>query len=370
MALGFCPAILLHLRDIALNGYPGDKVTRPGFTQYLYTQTSRPTIQQGFSNGHRREVRIKYAVRATENYVNTTPSCDVDLIPAFKEVTQAVSQYIQHSIFVDIDTVRQYCEDASRTVMIGQPPTETMAVTLEFLLNQLNGLYQKMDKTLLTLMALNFGKNKRTGSTAAAALNFPLNGTENNLQTGFTQLIDDTMQNEFCDRPTIVGSGNFNRFNIQMEAGARSFNQSGVNEGAIARPYNYFFDPYTEGVWGSNQIGVFDSNSVHIVEDQRNVGSFAGPHGADHYGIFMDPRTQCWNGGRLDFVKWDMHVRYVNCPETATDGYAGGEITLNRGTQIILSKYFDLFTIPSDAYDGADVIAGQNGTLRYQINNA
>jgi hypothetical protein len=68
-------------------------------------------------------------------------------------------------------------------------------------------------------------------------------------------------------------------------------------------------------------------------------------------------------------------VKYIDCPEdlgaNITNGYiAESSISGARGTLLIVKKRYDLFTVPTNAYDGADVIQGQNGTLRYAITNS
>lgn len=371
MALGFCPAILVHLKEITKNGYAGQKVTPPGFLRYLLDQPDRPTViqTQGFQSGHRRTVNIKYRVRGNENYVNTTESCDIDLTPAWKETSQTIGQYAQIGLYFDDDTIRQYCTDASNMVATGGLPTQLMAEVMDGILSNMNALYQNIDKRLLTIMAGRFGINERVGVATSQNINIPLDGTQNNLQTGFAQVMADVVTNEFCGMPKIVGSGNFLNYELMRQANAVSFNQSGINLTPLMA-YQFYHDIYAQTQWGDNQIGVFEESAVHLLEDIRNVGAFAGDRGESFFSTFSDPRVQCWSPQGLSNVRFDMHVKYINCPTTLTDGYAGGQSTFNRGTAVYIGKYFDLFTPPSDQYDGADILAGVRGSLRYTITNA
>jgi len=127
-SVGFCEAILIHLKDVVGRGYPGMKVTQPGFLQMLYNQPNRPTpLQDGFQRGHRRGINVKYMVRGNRNYVNTTESCDIDITPAWKETTVTANNIVQMGVYFAVDTIRQYCVDASNMVMTpGTPPTPLM----------------------------------------------------------------------------------------------------------------------------------------------------------------------------------------------------------------------------------------------------
>ena len=134
--------------------------------------------------------------------------------------------------------------------------------------------------------------------------------------------------------------------------------------------YRFFYDRYIETQFGANQILVLDPGTVHIIEDMRNVGSFAGDRGTSFYTTFADPRSQCWSPAGMSMIQWDLHHKMINCDETLSDGYSGGTQTFSRGNALYISKHYGLFTIPNDAYDGADLNVGSNGTIRYTINNA
>lgn len=375
MALGYCPAILIHLAAVTGRAYPGHKVTEPGFTLMLYNQPNRPTmLQQAYQNGHSRTGTVKYKTRTTQAYVNNAISCDIDLTPAYKEAPFSADKTVQIGIYVSDADIRRYCDDASRMInpngtFTGIPPSTMMAEHLDSILHAMNGLYQAMDNDLLTTMALNFGRNKNTGLTSARTINIPLNGTQNDLNTGIPRMLQDAVENEICGRPVVVGNGNFASWHNMKMANAISYNQSGIDYGALM-PYSFFHDIYSASQWAINDIGVFEEGSVHIVENMQNVGDWGGPKpGASSFGIFRDPRTQCWSPRGTTMIPWDIQLKYIDCPTTFNNGYAGGTQTLGRGYAVFISKQYGLFTIPNDAYDGADIIAGQNGTLRFNITN-
>jgi hypothetical protein len=67
-------------------------------------------------------------------------------------------------------------------------------------------------------------------------------------------------------------------------------------------------------------------------------------------------------------------VKYIDCPDDLSSNIASvyinkASISAARGYVLLIKKRYGLFTTPTDAYDGADALAGSNGTLRYSISN-
>jgi len=372
MALGYCEAIVAHLKNIDPQNYAGSKVTQQGFLNMLMAQ--KPTyslINDPYLNGHRREQRIKYKVRSTEAQVTTSETCGPDLVPAYRETTVVLGDYAQIAIHMTDDTIRQYCVDASNMVSLGTPPTPLMAEHLDSILNALNGLYAKMETVLTTKMALNFGKNARTGSTATTNVNFNLNGATQNFQEGLTRILADAEINEICGTPIFVGAGNIHSFAVNKMANAYGLNQYGLDQAALADAmgFQFYLSQKTQSTWGSNQFGVFAPGSVQLVENQKYVNSYAQDLGTVKMFTMVDPRVQCWTPNGLQNVTWDVKMIYNACAETKSGGYLSSA-TYGQGWEFIISKNYGLYVDPNDMYDGADVINGQNGTLRYTAQNA
>jgi hypothetical protein len=375
---GFCEAILLHLDTIAGVNYPGKKVTNIGFTQMLLEQPrAYTTIQDGYAGGHTRAVNIKYATRGTIAQVSTSNSCAVDVQPLFKETTASINNTVSQGIWIPDSQMRQYCEDASRTVAVGQPPTPMMVQFLDFVLHQINSLYQKQESVLTTEMASTFGKHKATGSAAAVAVNIEQDGNLNDLTAGVLKMLVDARANEFCGTPRFVGAlgGLMDAYDMQyrmrgLSAGVGLDNRSLLDNAA----FKFYGSGLAGTTWGSTNVGMFSEDSVHYLEYLENVGNWAGTRGNSTFSTFIDPRVQCWaEGGMLGNVTWDMQVRYADCPEDVgnfiTSGYKNVNTISGRGYLVRIYKQYDLFVTPTDAYDGADVLAGSNGTLRYSLTN-
>lgn len=358
MALGYCEALLMHLKSVNPQNYPGTKVTPGGMVQMLQ-QTPTNRINETFMNGHKRQGRVKYKVRSVISQVSTSRSCDYNIVPVYKETTADVNQFVQLGIRIDDITIRQYCEDASRTVQAGTPPTTLMAEHLDSILHIFNGLIEKMDTVLLTAMVANFGINVRTGNNATAAINISKDLQIQSLTQGLVQILADYQDNELAGTPNVVGSGLFRNFHMLQQFKQMDF--SGINTQAQMNQFNFFYDRKASTIMGTNQIAVVAPGSVQMIEWMQNVGAFAGDKGSSFFGTLTDPYFG---------IRWDYQFKYVDCPTTYTNAYSGATATIDRGWLLLISKNYDMFVTPSDAYDGADVLHGVNGLLRYTISNA
>jgi hypothetical protein len=376
MAYGYCEALLLHLESIAGTNYPGKKVTVPGFLNMLITQPDRPfaAANQG---GHYKDVRVKYMPRTTTAQVSTTDTCSVDFVPAYLETSVSVGNVAQTGVWVSDDVVRQYCEDASRTVAVGVPATSLMTEHLNSVLHAMNGIYQKMEYELTD--AVTFGYHQATGSAAAVTVNIEQDGTLNDLGTGLTKLLMDAQVNEFCEAPIMVGplGSKFHAFDMQKQYRALAAG-SGFNPAMMAdnSGYSFYASGQAASRWGNaNALGMFAQGSAHLIERLDNVGSFAGQRGSSFFTTIIDPRTQCWTPGGLSNIQFDLQVKYIDCPDDLArlngDGAVDpASLDAARGYALIIKKRYGLFQTPTDAFDAADRMTGSNGSLLYTITNS
>ncbi len=373
MANGFCPAILDNLEMIAGRAYPGNKATKQGFLLSLLNSVDQPMAVSDVlsQNGHIKTVQYKYKVRSVVGQVSDSLSCDNNIVDSYKQTAVTLPYQAQITTFFNDETVRQYCNETSAAVTAGTPPTQLMSVVLEGILSSMTGLYAKMETDLTTSMATQFGLNKRTNSTTPT-LNLPLTGTSNNLSEGLYALLSDAVRHEYCANPVIVGSGLFTNFHLGQMAKAFGLNQSGVDAGMMAEAlgYAYYNSQIAATTWGSNEIGMFDAGAAHLVQYNRNKGAWVGDKGASWFARISDPRVQCWTPGGYQNVEFDLQVKYLDCPQSVRNDYTGVTSTYDRGYLVMVSTSYGLFVNPTDAYDGQDVLAGQNGTLNYAITNA
>jgi len=375
---GFCEAILLHLNSITGQNYPGKKVTVPGFTQMLLDQPDAPTvIQDGFTGGQKRPVRVKYSSRGTIGQVSTVDSCQVDVQPLFKEVDVTISNFVSKGFWIPDDLMRQYCIDATNTVTVGVPATPLMAQVLAYILEGMNSLYQKQEQVLTTAMASSFGKHIATGAATAVAVNIEQDGNLNDLTAGVLKMLTDAETHEFCGTPMFVGALGSLMHSYDIQRRNRGL-YPGVgldNAGLLdASGFKFYASGQTGSTWGTQHVGMFAPGSAHYLEYLQNVGAWAGQReDGSVFSTIVDPRVQCWGTNGVGNVRWDMQVRYASCPEDVenfiSSGYLSNSSISGRGYYIKIYKYYDLFTTPTDAYDGADRLAGTNDTLRYSLTN-
>lgn len=371
MALGYCPAILQHLKYLQGCNYTGTKVTPGGFLKMLLEQrASTPnhalTINGEDGQGHYRPVTVKYRNRVTPSEVSDSLDCDIDKIPVYSEqsITRTVDR--KYAFTISDESISQYCNEASRMVAVKGAPTPFMEEHLSFFLQSLNGVLGSIDIALLSAMSGSFGTNIVTGSNAAQTVNIDQDADINDLTTGLTKLLADAAANEMCGDLAIVGSGLMNNYMLQKAAAGLASN--GIDMSRFTG-YKWYHDLYASSSWGSNQVGVFEKNAVHFVDLNRYVGFRAGAKGNSVF-FNMPVPIDCANcNGDYSMLGLDVQLKYRDCPETVNvAGYEGG-ITVDRGWDVIVSKSFGLF-VPNENYAATDRLDGANGTLRYTITNS
>ncbi len=373
---GFKEALLAELAAINPTNYPGKKVTQPGLLVGMAQNTTRPqtTAFLGLNDaGHRvPQVNVRYMERSTpEQWQTGAPDCGIDNSPAYKETAVTISQGVNIGLFFAEDTIRQYENEASRYVNTnGGVPM--MSAVVEGILHKLQGGYMKIDQTCLTSLSTKIGFNHRPNpSSTNVTVNFPSTATSNLYTEGWGRIAADLEINEICGGFWGTVTGNAHVWNVQHNSvGALGMNQAGLNNDAIANGIGgqFFYDPNQQAILGANTMLICANNSVHFLEYNKHVGNFAGDKGAIIDFQIADPFMQCWNNGVMQPFLWDVTLRYNDCPTTYS-GYAGS-VSYGKGWQVILSKSFDTFITPTDAYNGGDRISGQNGTLLYTINNS
>lgn len=373
MANGFCPSILGQLSEIAACNTPAYKITPAGYLQMLLeNKPALLTLDDG--NGHIRDVRYKYKKRVVPSQTSTEDTCDINYIPRWLEAQLATTNFRKAAFFIDDADMARYCSDASATVAVGQPSTMLMQEFMKDIMNTANGLIGAVNQDLLALQAIKFGRNVVTGTNAATTVNIPKDATQYDLSSGITKILADAMENEFCGNINLVGSGIMNNFNIQQMASC--CNAAGVDMSRFSG-FKFYHDLYSKQSWGTNQVGVFSEGSVGLIDIVRYKGFRAGDKGVSQFFTLPLPVEcpQC-NGG-YDALVFDAQLKYFDCPQDI-ESDCDGEVPIERGYALILSKTFGLFNIPSDAYQneaiysdcGTDRLSGNNGTLRYTVTNS
>lgn len=371
MSLGFAPFLLFQSKAVFTGSAPTTKITPAGYTRMLMENTKPNIVSQGIDDGsgHIRSVVVKYRTRLAKGQTSQTDNCDIDAIPVYAEQTIAATMFRKRAILLEDNIIAQYEKDASAFVSGGLKPTgitPLMQEQWDVLMEQVNGFLNDMNNDLVTKQVTNFGKNQTTGLATAKTVNFPLSTTTNNLAQGMTSVMSDARLNEInlmsCN---IVGSGLIDAYYIQNPAISTA--QNGVNINNLAKP-KYYHDFDTTADWGVNQFGIFEKNSVQLIDINRYTGFKAGVKGNSFFGTLIVPVMD--SEGNTMSLSLDIQMKYIDCPTDVVVGGYGDAQTVNRGWVLIISKSFDQFNIPTDAYSAADRLTGNNGTLRYTATNA
>lgn len=366
MAQGFCPDLLYHINEIAGENAPGRKMHVAGFLAALLCcqNSSVSPLNDAYDGGHNRPLRVKYSRRPTLDDVQDEANCDINSQPVYEEWMLPNLIHRSHSFHIPDNMVRQYCIDASRMRATGAPPTQVMQEIYDRIIEAANIVLRAVNVATVTAMATEFGVNTTTGSDGGKLINIPRNGNDFVLDNGVIDMMQDLQENEFCGDPCIVGGGLYAAYDkARMIA---CCNAAGLDLSRTGVP-NFFFDKDTQSIWGANTIGVFAPGSVKFVSQNKYVGpAFAGQRGLSWFTTLPFPVNEfgCPDECLRD-LRFDMQIRYNDCA-IPLDG--GG--TLQPGWQVIISKDFNLWVQPTDAYNSGDPLEGTNGTLKYFVTNS
>lgn len=370
MALGYCPAVLNHMKYIIGENAPEHKITPSGFLKAALEKGANATPVQdalSLSNtaGHIKDLRLKYYNRTIPSQMSTSDNCDIDLVQAYDEITIDTTSIVKFGLHFDDSTIAKYCDEASKSINIGGAPTPFMQEHLAGLMAAMNGFVSKIDQTLLGQVV--WGTNAVTGNNTAVSVNFNDDSTVNLFTEGYTKLLNDYALNEGQGTPIVVGSGLINAAMIQSKiAGLTQY--SPLNNGAAANSFDYYHDINSQTSWGTNQFGVFMPGTFGLVELDRYRGFRAKKLGLSTFWNMAVPLNMPGADGLLQMMYIDFQLRELDCAQEATVGYE--TTTLDAGYSLIMSKRFALWQVPNDAFLAGDRLTGNNGSLRYTAANS
>lgn len=371
MANGYVVNLLKHIAQVAGGATPSNKITPTGFLQGLIENGGTPqeVINQGTmdASGHVRDMKIKIAKRGVEQDVVDTDDCDIEVVPSYTEATVSLDYFSKMAIFISDDVIAKYEQEASQSVIIGQPATPFMREHLDSIVRQLTGFFQKVDDNLMGAMATNFGVNIRTGLSTASTLNISKDLSVSPLGGGIGRIIADAQLNEMSGVPWIVGAGNMHLYEVEQMA--KGINNFGVDTSKFQNAYKFFYDPKAVTKWGANHIGVFEPGSVLLLERNRNLGFKAGEKGTSFFFTMTPPLVDSIGSKHLGMFRLDCQLKYYDCPTEVNVGYTDVPTTIDRGWVLTVSKPYGLWTLPAGGYDASDRLYGANGTLRYNVTN-
>lgn len=369
MGKGLALPLLLASREVFNNANPANKITPPGYLQMLLGNAKPNIINNGMDDGsgYIRDVKVRYRSRVPSGQTSTTDDCSVQAKPAYKDFTVDSTLFNKYAMFFEHDVMAKFERDALALQTLGTPATTVVKEVMDAIMEAANGLLADVNIALLALQAANFGKNQVSGSNAARTVNFAIDATQNNLDAGMTRVMSDAMLNEIrMDGMVAVGSGLVNNYLLQQPA--KSAAQNGLNTSNLFQP-KFYFDPYASTGWGANQFGLFERNAVQFINVCRFRGPKAGQLGADEFGTVILPLNDSL-GNPIGALELDWQKRYITCPSDIIIGTDEAPTSVGRGVVIDLMCSYNQVNIAADAYDAADRLTGNNGTLRYSATNA
>lgn len=372
MALGFCPSLLLDIKDIAGQNSPATKLHVAGFLSMLFCcqDSLASVVQEPFANGHTRSATVKYRQRVLPSAAQTADNCDIDAIPAYAEWNLPATGHRQLSFFLPLDTVRQYCADASRMVEFpGTPRTRVMDEVYGTFLEYANALMKAINQDLVAQMATEFGENASNGDDGGTLINFNTSGNTAILNNGLIQVLRDIRENEICGTPCMVGGGLWDAQWIAQQIAC--CNNAGMDMSGLTNALpRLFFDKDTQSIWGANSAGLFAPGSVKFLSFDKNVGeAFTGQMGTSFFTNIGLPVNEfgCNLDDCLRDLRFDVQIRFLDCPQTVDIN--GVPTAVGRGWHVIISKDYGLWVQPTTGYQAGDSLADTNGTIKYFASN-
>jgi hypothetical protein len=370
MSQGFCPSVLVHINDVAEGNAPGRKMQIAGFLAALFccqNSTVSPLNTEQFTGASYRGLTVKYRRRPLPSDVSSNDDCSIDRIPGYSEWNLPGLGFKKLSFYLPDDTLQKYCVDAVAVQDTGRPPTTVMKEVYDNIVETANAILKAINQDLVTQMATKFGNNVTTGQSNGKVINVNDDGNKVILDNGIVDLIRDLQENEICDAPCLVGGGLWAAW--QAAQAMQCCSAAGLDMSKMTLP-KLFFDKDTQNIWGPNTAAILAPGSVKFISRNAYVGPFAGQRGNSFFTSLPLPVSEfgCNLDECLMDLVFDMQLRYIDCPTTIA-GPGGGNISVNRGWEVILSKRYALWVQPTDAYSLGDELFDTNGTLKYYLTN-
>lgn len=374
MGKGLAYALIVSSQEAFKAASPMTKITPYGYMQYLLDNTKPNVLNSGIDDGsgYIRDVKLRYMQRGVPGKTTTVDDCSVQTRAAYIDANLPTTLFRALGITFEDDQIARFERDALALKTIGNPPTTVMNEVWDVIISQANGFFADINIDLLAVQAANWGKNVTTGLNTAKTINFALNGANNDLSQGMTQVLSDAMQNESnLAGSSIVGAGIILNYSLQQRA--KSYDQAGVNTALLGLP-EFRYDPYTAPGWGgANRFGLFQKDAVQLLNICRFRGAKAGTRGGDYFFTLKLPVVDSVGQGTYREFEFDVQLTYRTCVSSVQIGTYNSStnppVTLGRGWNIILMSSYNQVNIPIDSYATGDRLLGNNGTYLYNGTN-
>lgn len=344
---GFAQALIKNINLVAKQNDAQLKLTPTGFLKLLIENNAVTEINniEELRKGQNIPVKLRYLQRGLESEVTTTDDCETPLGADWKETEISRPLFAKIGIFILDDEFRQYEEEATQTLALGDAQqAPLMRGFYEVLLTKLIPLISKIDSDLIAAQATKWGKNAAYTGDTTPTIKL---GKSADFNSGYVKLMEDAVTNEVNDKLLICGSGLLTRYDI-----FHNLKNNPDSQGIGSLPLNAYYDPRTSA-WGADHFGAFAKGSVGFVDWNRYVGAYAGEKGGS---VFFTLPVPVEIDGALTSLVFDCQMKYIDCPSEGQP----------RGWKLIVSKNYGLFNAPTDQFATGDRLAGVTGTFLYK----
>lgn len=332
---GICEDIQESLINLMGNNSPSLKRTPVGYLQAVKSASNMAGVRQMPipSDGKKRKVRIVFDQRATDTGITDSigSSCDGDVVDTPFETDFEVEQEVSSpGIIFSEDEMRKLCQtDKSWIAQRLNARFDAMAVYI--------------NKKLITLQNSTFGKFK-DGTSTVHSRQLLVAATKSAFYYGENQILNDFTDISATGRPILIGNGKLRDYTRIQSKGC--CNASGIDLG-MAGEFDYYQDQHVGTILGNADdfIGLAPGN-VQFASWNKYVGSYEKLWDSVIKTTMMDPYTG---------LVYDLTWKYDDCEENWI---------------LKLSLHYDLFFLPSNAFNASDPLTGVNYTLHYRATEA
>lgn len=373
MPLGYCPAMLMALRNIVTPNSATEKITSAGALYAVLDPQNYQgqRIETGLSTGTghllgvditdsamfagvdtlgKPVVNLKYYA-PNQGTIQSVKDCAGAVAPVVSETSFSMQFYKQKTLKFRFAQLARLCEDATKQFVAGSsnsiqkwgvntPTMNEVAMVIE---GEMRGLVAAINADMWTRLVAGIGTNAASGDALSRVVDV-LNADGSPNYLGYNTLLTDWMLNETVGKPIIVGGTTFNSFAMLQKWAC--CNNSGIDWNAAfnTNPMMPYFDPLADTALGAGQFLMIAPGSVQFVKHNfyKNAEMYGRKFGTSEYGTMVDRR--------LPGIEFDLEVREVNCPDPFLE--------------VVISLNYDLFVNPA-TFGAGDVLTGNRGVYRY-----
>jgi len=349
--IGIKNALLVNIGKIAGLNDPQYKITPAGALKAVIENNAVKDVinMAGLESGQDTTIKIRAVVRGVEADVSNVDDCETTITPAFVETEITKTDFHKIGIFLSEPLLRTFEAQAAAGFQVGG--VTVPSILYEMILTKVNGLIQKIDRTILTAIESGKGKNAVTGSTSAQTVNFASTLTDDD---GYVKLLTDAETNEVTGDLMIIGSGVVRNFNL-----LNKLKTSADENGFGAVQMDVYNDPKAATVWGVNEFFAVQKGSLGFVDWLKNAGVYGGLKGGSLF--FTIPMPVQLENGEVTSLTFDAQIKYQDCPIYADNG----SLIAARGWILEISKSFGVYTAPLTMFAATDPLYQVNGIFHY-----